>query len=241
MFRIHAKAFAMSTSIAIVWTAIIVLGAPIAGLVARRPLAARQRPRALIYAGSAANLIAIGGITAVIDIYRDSKTISALGWTMSLSQLVVWSLGLTVVSVLISFCVFVLRRNLNRPPSAIVMSLLPETMREQAMFLLLCLLVGLVEEFLFRGFAFFTLTGFTGSQLLAAAIVTASFALQHGIQDTIGIGRAFVLGVLLIVPIVMTGSLLPSIIAHAIVDAFSGLYGRTAMAGFQASAGRNST
>lgn len=188
--------------IAIAWTAIAVLGAPIAGLVARRPLAARQKPRALIYAGTAANLIAIGGITAVIDIYRGSKTISALGWTMSLSQLVAWSVGLTVVSVLISCCVFVLRRNLNRPPSAIVMSLLPETIREQAMFLILCFLVGLVEEFLFRGFAFFTLTAFTGSQLLAAAIVTASFALQHGIQDTIGIGRAFVLGVLLIVPIV---------------------------------------
>jgi len=192
----------MSTMIAIAWTAIAVLGAPIAGLVARRPLAARQKPRALIYAGTAANLIAIGGITAVIDIYRGSKTISALGWTMSLSQLVAWSVGLTVVSVLISCCVFVLRRNLNRPPSAIVMSLLPETIREQAMFLILCFLVRLVEEFLFRGFAFFTLTAFTGSQLLAAAIVTASFALQHGIQDTIGIGRAFVLGVLLIVPIV---------------------------------------
>jgi len=155
-------AFAMSTMIAIAWKAIAVLGAPIAGLVARRPLVARKKPRALIYAGTAANLIAIGGITAVIDIYRGSKTISALGWTMSLSQLVAWSVGLTVVSVLISCCVFVLRRNLNRPPSAIVMSLLPETIREQAMFLILCFLVGLVEEFLFRGFAFFTLTAFPG-------------------------------------------------------------------------------
>src|SRR5215831_5076791 len=177
MFGFALMAFAMSTMIAIAWKAIAVLGAPIAGLVARRPLVARKKPRALIYAGTAANLIAIGGITAVIDIYRGSKTISALGWTMSLSQLVAWSVGLTVVSVLISCCVFVLRRNLNRPPSAIVMSLLPETIREQAMFLILCFLVGLVEEFLFRGFAFFTLTAFTGSQLLAAAIVTASFAL----------------------------------------------------------------
>jgi Type II CAAX prenyl endopeptidase Rce1-like len=65
--------------------------------------------------------------------------------------------------------------------------------------------------------------------LTAGSIVTISFALQHGIQDSIGIGRAFVLGVLLIVPIVMTGSLTPSIVAHALVDAFSGLYGRAAM------------
>lgn len=225
----------MSATIAIVWTAIIVLAAPIAGLLARRPLAARQKPRVLIYAGSAANLVLIGAITGIIDIYRGSKTIHAFGWTMSLPQFVAWSLGLSIVSILISLGILALRRKLNRPPSAIVMSLLPETGFERAVFLLLCLLVGFVEEFLFRGFAFFTITGLTTSAGLAAAIVTISFALQHGIQDGIGIIRAFVLGILLLIPVVITGSLLPSIIAHSIVDMFSGLYGRTAMASFRAS------
>jgi membrane protease YdiL (CAAX protease family) len=223
----------MSYTLAIVWTAVIVLAAPIAGFLARRPLAAPRKPRGLIYAGSAANLLVIGAITSVIDIYSGSKTIRALNWTMSLPRFVAWSLGLTVASILITVAVFALRRKLNRSPSAIVMSLLPQTRGERAMFLLLCLLVGLVEEFLFRGFAFFTLAGFIGSELLAAAIVTISFGLQHGIQDTIGIVRALVLGILLIVPVIITGSLLPSIIAHAVVDGFSGLYGRAAMTSFQ--------
>lgn len=223
----------MFYTLAIVWTAVIVLSATIAGFLARRPLAASQKPRGLIYAGSAANLLVIGAITSVIDIYRGSKTIRALKRTMSLPRFVVWSLGLTVASILITVAVFALRRKLHRPPSPMVMSLLPQTKGERAKFLLLCLLIGLVEEFLFRGFALFTLAGFIGSQLLAAAIVTISFALQHGIQDTIGIVRAFVLGILLIVPVIITGSLLPSIVAHAVVDCFSGLYGRAAMASFR--------
>lgn len=222
----------MSYTLAIVWTVVIVLAAPIAGFLARRPLAAPQKPRGLIYAGSAANLLVIGAITSVIDIYRGSTTIRALNWTMPVPRLVAWSLGVTVASILITVAVFALRRKLNRPPSLIVMSLLPQTRGERAIFLLLCLLVGLVEEFLFRGFAFFTISGLAGP-LFAGSIVTISFALQHGIQDAIGIVRAFVLGVLLLIPVLVTGSLLPSIVAHAVVDVFSGLYGRAAMASFR--------
>jgi len=101
------------------------------------------------------------------------------------------------------------------------------------MFLLLCVLVGIVEEFLFRGFAFFTIKGVLQSPQLAITIVTISFALQHGLQDTIGIARAFVLGSVLAVPVLVTGSLLPSIVAHSVVDAFSGLYGRSLMEWFR--------
>jgi membrane protease YdiL (CAAX protease family) len=222
----------MSYTLAIVWTIVIVLAAPIAGFLARRPLAAPQKPRGLIYAGSAANLLVIGAITSVIDIYRGSTTIRALNWTMPVPRLVAWSLGVTVASILITVAVFALRRKLNRPPSLIVMSLLPQTRGERAIFLLLCLLVGLVEEFLFRGFAFFTISSLAGP-LFAGSIVTISFALQHGIQDAIGIVRAFVLGVLLLIPVLVTGSLLPAIVAHAVVDVFSGLYGRAAMASFR--------
>jgi membrane protease YdiL (CAAX protease family) len=223
----------MAPIIAILWTTVIVLAAPVAGLFARRPLAARQKPRVLIYIGSAVNLIVIGAITFIIDIYRDSKTIHALSWPVSLPRFVGWALGLSILLIVISLGGFAIRRKLRRAPSAIVMSLLPETIGEQLTFLLVCLFVGFVEEFLFRGFAFFTITSFTGSPGLAAAIVTISFALQHGIQDAIGVVRAFVLGVLLLIPVVITGSLLPSIIAHAIVDTFSGLYGRAAMASFE--------
>lgn len=220
----------MSDVLAILWAAVIVLAAPIAGFFARKPFAALQKPRVLVYAGSAANLVLVGAITGVIDSYRGSRTIHALNWTLSLPGFVAWSLGLTFALIIITVATFALRRRLNQPPSPIVMSLLPRTSNERTVFFLLCLLVGLVEEFLFRGFAFFVLSGIAGSALIAASIVTISFALQHGVQDTVGIFRALVLGVLLLIPVLITGSLLPSIVAHAVVDVFSGLYGRAAVA-----------
>lgn len=207
----------------------MLLAAPVAGILARRPLAANDRPRRVIYIGSAINLIVIGAVTAAIDVWHNSEAIATLTLFLPAWHFLVWSLSVLFVSIVISLGVFVVRSKLNRPPSAIVMSLLPRTSTERVVFVVLCVLVGIVEEFLFRGFAFFTISGVLRSQYLAIAIVTVSFALQHGLQDTIGIARAFVLGSVLAVPVLATGSLVPSIVAHSLVDVFSGLCGASAM------------
>jgi membrane protease YdiL (CAAX protease family) len=219
----------MSSSFAISWAIVVLLAAPLAGILARRPLADRNRPRSVIYLGSAINLIVIGSITAAIDLWHNREALHALTLFLAARPLVVWSVSVLFVSIMVSLVVFMVRSKLERPPSAIVMSLLPQTPIERVMFLLLCVLIGVVEEFLFRGFAFFTIKGFVQSPQLAITVVTISFALQHGLQDTIGVVRAFVLGSVLAVPVLVTGSLLPSIIAHSVVDAFSGLYGRSVM------------
>jgi membrane protease YdiL (CAAX protease family) len=223
----------MSSTFAISWAIVVLLAAPLAGILARRPLAGGDRPRTVIYIGSAINLIVVGAITAAIDRWHNCQALRALTLFLPAWHFVVWSLGVFFVSIMISLGVFIIRSKLKRPPSAIVMSLLPQTSTERVMFLLLCVLVGIVEEFLFRGFAFFTINGVLQSQRLAIAIVTISFALQHGLQDTIGIARAFVLGSVLAIPVLMTGSLLPSILAHSLVDVFSGLSGRSIMEWFR--------
>jgi membrane protease YdiL (CAAX protease family) len=223
----------MSSSFAISWAIVVLLAAPLAGILARRPLADSKRPRSVIYLGSAINLIVVGAITAAIDLWHNREALHALTLFLPAWHLVVWSLGVLFVSIMISLGVFMVRSKLQRPPSAIVISLLPQTSTERVMFLLLCVLIGIVEEFLFRGFAFFTIKRVLQSPQLAITIVTISFALQHGLQDTIGIIRAFLLGSVLAIPVLVTGSLLPSIVAHSVVDAFSGLYGRSAMEWFR--------
>jgi membrane protease YdiL (CAAX protease family) len=222
----------MSSSFAISWAIVVLLAAPLAGILARRPLADSKRPRSVIYLGSAINLIVIGGITAAIDLWHNREALHALTVFLPAWPLVAWSVSVLFVSIMISLGVFIIRSKLQRPPSAIVMSLLPQTAAERLMFLLLCVLIGIVEEFLFRGFAFFTIEGVLESPWLAITIVTISFALQHGLQDMIGIARAFVLGSVLAIPVLVTGSLLPSIVAHSLVDAVSGLYGRSVMGWF---------
>jgi membrane protease YdiL (CAAX protease family) len=217
----------MASIIAVSWTILVLVGAPLAGILSRRALTDRMRPRSVIYAGSAINLVLIGIVTAAIDLWRGGQTIAALTAVLPLSRFLTWSIGVSFGCVAVSIGIFFLRGKLDRPPSTIVMQLLPETRLEYAVFVALCLLIGLVEEFLFRGFAFFTLTGLLHSKIPAVAIVTVFFAAQHGIQDAIGIARAFVLGILLVIPVLVTGSLLPSVIAHAIIDAFTGVYGRS--------------
>jgi len=216
-----------------IFAILVLAAAPVAGILARRPLADSNRPRTVIYIGSAINLIVLGVITAAIDHWHDRKALDALTLFLPKWQFVAWSLSALFVSIMISFGVFAIRSKLDRPPSAIVMSLLPRTSTESAVFVGLCVLVGIVEEFLFRGFAFFTLSSVFRSQALAITIVTISFALQHGLQDAIGIARAFVLGSVLAVPVLVTGALLPSIVAHSLVDVFSGLYGVSVMEWFQ--------
>jgi len=50
------------------------------------------------------------------------------------------------------------------------------------------------------------------------------FGFSHGYQSPAGIVRATLLGAVLGVPVIATGALGPSIIAHTGVDLLSGLY-----------------
>lgn len=222
----------MSSIIAISWTIVLLIGAPLTGIVSRRALTDRVRPRLVTYIGSAINLIVIGVVTAALDYWRGGQAIRALRAVLGPLHFLAWSIGVSFGCVVISIGVFFLRAKLGRQPSPIVMRLLPQTRPEYAFFLALCLLIGLVEEFLFSGFAFFTLAGFLHSKVVGVTIVTVFFALQHGIQDAIGIGRAFILGAFLAIQVFVTGSLLPSIIAHALIDAFTGIFGHSLLKWF---------
>ena len=82
---------------------------------------------------------------------------------------------------------------------------------------------GITEEFIYRGIALSSLAGLPwlqawGGPWLAAAMVAIAFGLGHGYQDAIGMMRAGVLGFLLAVPMLLTGSLLPGMAAHAALD-----------------------
>lgn len=120
-----------------------------------------------------------------------------------------------------------LRRLLGRSESPELLHLIPRTAQEKRDFFLLALTAGLTEELVFRGIAIPALSGLL-AQLpqmaggrgpwVAAILVSISFGLGHGYQEPLGMLRAAVLGLLLAVPFLVTGSLLPGMIAHAIID-----------------------
>jgi membrane protease YdiL (CAAX protease family) len=119
--------------------------------------------------------------------------------------------------------VFMARISLHRPPREAIVALLPRSSGEKIAFVLLCLLIGLTEEFVYRGFALSVLREWFRSDALAVAVVSVSFALMHGLQDFISIVSAFTQGLLLCVPVLCIQSLVPAITGHIVVDVFAAL------------------
>jgi len=136
---------------------------------------------------------------------------------------VAWSAGTLAVLLLGAGLFSLLHKLLGRGESPDVLHLIPETRGERWLFVGLALTAGITEEFIYRGIALTTLMRLPGldspsGPWLAATLVALAFGLGHGYQDGVGMVRAGVLGFVLAVPMLLTGSLLPGMAAHAVID-----------------------
>jgi membrane protease YdiL (CAAX protease family) len=117
----------------------------------------------------------------------------------------------------------VARRVIGVRESRILEHLLPTTLPEKLLFALLSISAGIGEEVAFRGFAFPALTLVMGSDWGGAILSSVAFGLLHGYQGWIGVIRTGMMGFLLATTLLLSGSLWPAILAHAILDLISGL------------------
>ena len=117
----------------------------------------------------------------------------------------------------------VLGRVMRWNESPILEWLLPRAARERALFALLSVSAGIGEELAFRAFLIPALRIATGSTAMAVVVSSAAFGLMHSYQRLGGAVRAGVLGAVLAIPFVVTGSVYPSMIAHATFDLIVGL------------------
>jgi len=114
-------------------------------------------------------------------------------------------------------------RALRWQESPLLVHLLPRTCGEKLAFSALAVAAGTAEELLFRGFLLPALDTATGSAALAALLGSAVFGFLHNHQRLAGTARAATIGLLLALPVLATGSLLPSIAAHIATDLAAGL------------------
>lgn len=136
------------------------------------------------------------------------------------SAVLAWSVGTMLVLVAIVLA----GRALGLRESPLLACLLPRTGKEKLGFAALAVSAGVCEEVVFRGFLVAALTAATGSVWVAAPLAAGAFGILHAYQRATGVARAAVLGFLLTVPFLATGSLIPSIIAHVGLDLFAGLW-----------------
>jgi membrane protease YdiL (CAAX protease family) len=101
-----------------------------------------------------------------------------------------------------------------------VSPMLPANGRERLQFAAVSITAGVCEEFLFRGFLMLYLTGLVPGLPAWGAMVISSviFGLAHWYQGRSGVAGTGVLGLFLGLVYLLTGSLYPSMVLHAIID-----------------------
>lgn len=183
------------------------------------PAALRATPVEAAYFSSMLLIWAIGAAAAWAG--------HASGFTMREMGLVpvdpvtgaLWVGVLTVAAIVIAVAV----RKLGWRESGMLEWLLPESARERALFVVLSVSAGIGEELAYRAFLIPALARASGSTALAVVVSSVAFGMVHGYQQTSGAVRASLLGALLAVPMLVTGSVLPSMAAHALYDVVAGV------------------
>ncbi|MBZ5660983.1 MAG: CPBP family intramembrane metalloprotease [Acidobacteriia bacterium] len=106
--------------------------------------------------------------------------------------------------------------------------IMPRTWSEASLFAVLACTAGLSEEFLYRGFIWALFARFfssaSGAIFFASCISSLWFAVAHLYQGRRGIITTFVVSMIFSGLRIWSGTLLPSIVAHAAVDLLVGLY-----------------
>ena len=109
-------------------------------------------------------------------------------------------------------------------------ALIPHTPGEYRLFMPLAVTAGICEEFLFRGYLVWVLAFWVG--VIPAAIVSMIvFGLAHGYQGGKFGFRAFGAGVAMGLLALVTRSVLPGMVLHAVIDLSSGWITYNAMRG----------
>jgi len=130
-----------------------------------------------------------------------------------------WTVALTAVGMGIVFGA----RALKVPETAFLLRLIPVTARERMIFAGLSVTAGFSEELVFRGFMIHALSTVTGSMAFAIIASTLVFSWMHAYQGAPGAIGAGLLGAMLAVPVAISGSIVPSMLAHATIDVLAGV------------------
>lgn len=214
-----------------IWTAILLAPLPAAVSAQHRLVTDPvSLPRVPVYMSSIISLWAMALITTLVT--RASGFVAADLGIASIGILpgVAWAAGATAAGMAIVFAAHAM----NIGTTALLEAVIPRTAHEKSVFAGLSITAGVCEELVFRGFLILTIATASGSIALAALLSTVVFGWMHTYQSIKGAAGAGLLGAILVVPVLVTGSILPSIAAHAAIDILAGiifapaLYGRLA-------------
>lgn len=185
-----------------------------------RGVAVAELPRGSVYLSSSVSLWALAALTLGAA-WSSGFTPADLGFVVPpLPVLLAWTLGTTLAGL----GMLAAARALRVDETETLEHLLPRTGGERIAFVGVSITAGVCEEFVFRAFLIPALAVVLGGTGAAVAVSSLVFGFLHGYQGAIGIVRTAALGLLLALPLLATGSILPSMIVHAALDLIVGLW-----------------
>jgi membrane protease YdiL (CAAX protease family) len=175
--------------------------------------------REAVYLSSALTvwvLAAVAMLAArVSDFSREELRLVSLPLsTLLLAATLTTAAGLAVMAV---------ARLLKVQETSLVHFLIPRSGPEKIAFAGLSFSAGIAEELVFRSFLIASVFQVAGSMEMAVAVSVVVFAATHAYQGWTGGLRVGILGLILTIPFLLTGSVYPSIIAHIALDLVAGL------------------
>jgi membrane protease YdiL (CAAX protease family) len=177
-------------------------------------------PRIPVYLGTIIGLTVLGCVS-VLAAYSSHFPARSLG--LYLIDARAFGLWFAFV-VLAATAVTLAFKGIGFRDSRIMQEITPVTVGEKLVFVGVSLSAGIFEEVTFRSFLIPALVVASGSRVWAVLLSCAAFGLMHAHQQAGGALRAAVLGLVLAVPFVLTGSVLPGMAAHVVIDLVGGLW-----------------
>ncbi len=217
----------------LLWLAWLFTVVPVTSSRGRRRLDQHRRSRFRLYGFAAGSLLGLGGVTLALDVLGEPFGLRPLTAVLPASRLAAWTLASYLGLAAVWLGRLYLRKLRGLAGALKSSALVPERWSEKLAFAGLVLTAGVIEEYVYRGYCFGLLGSVTGSTLLAALLATAGFALGHGYQGRKAVLRTALGGAILLVPVLATGALLPSILAHVAMDLTQGFRSRQILAALQ--------
>ena len=174
------------------------------------------------YLNSGVTILILGALSFFMGSRLLGVSALGLGGPFSFINLL-WTVALFLVSIgtLLAFCS--VRKFLSKKENRLVHELMPTTDQEKKLFAGLSFCAGFGEEIAYRGYALTTMIVITGSTSVGLILTSLTFGALHSYQGLIGVIRTGILGLLMGVVFLQTGSLWPPIIAHTLIDLVVGL------------------
>ncbi len=216
------------SAIALAYAAALAIGLPVLAFrtgLREEHIEEVESARSAVYFSAAISIGILAAVTFGVSVWQGLSP-SDLGWRVDApGPALVWAVVVAAAGLAVIWLVVRAGQALRLPESRLSFQLMPRTSREQRAFLIVAGIAAIGEEYLYRGYMYQVFAETLGGPWLAAVITSVSFGVAHGYQKTIGMARAGLLGVLLVIPVVWTGSLFPSIVAHFWINAAMGLGG----------------